>query len=470
MSTVPLTETRPFVGNDRLLTGIVLSVLTFWLFAQSVINVVPAMKNSLDISLETLTLAVSLSALFSGCFVVASGGLADKFGRVRLTLIGLVLSIIGSALLVLSHGPVLFLTGRAVQGLSAACIMPATLALIKTWYEGKARQRAISFWVIGSWGGSGLCSFVGGAIATGLGWRWIFVFSMVAALVSLLLIRGTPETRSESAQNRKLDLGGLLSFVVALVLLNLFISKGHNWGWSSGLSLSMLCGAVLATIWFVRSGLRKGDEALIDFALFKNRAYSAAVLSNFMLNGCIGTLMIASIWLQQGHHLSALQTGMMTMGYLVTVLIMIRVGEKLLQRYGARLPMMTGPIIACVGVVLISCTFLEKSVYIGVVFFSYVLLGLGLGCYATPSTDTAVVNAPEEKVGVASGIYKMGSSLGGAMGIAVTASLYAMLLPLGMASAAQYALLFNSVLCLGSMLASWWLLPRTAALVRSGAR
>ena len=99
MSSVSLSEAQ-FVGTDRLLAGIVLSVLTFWLFAQSVINVVPAMKSSLDISLETLTLAVSLSALFSGCFVVASGGLADKFGRMRMTTLGLILSIAGSAMLV----------------------------------------------------------------------------------------------------------------------------------------------------------------------------------------------------------------------------------------------------------------------------------------------------------------------------------------------------------------------------------
>ncbi|MRS13350.1 MFS transporter [Enterobacteriaceae bacterium RIT691] len=460
MSTVPLTDTRAFVGNDRLLVGIVLSVLTFWLFAQSVINVVPAMKSTLDISLETLTLAVSLSALFSGCFVVASGGLADKFGHVRLTLIGLTLSIVGSALLVLAQGPVLFLAGRAIQGVSAACIMPATLALIKTWYEGKARQRAISFWVIGSWGGSGLCSFVGGAIATGLGWRWIFVCSIAVALVALLMIRGTPESRSASAQQHKLDVSGLISFVAALVMLNLFISKGHGWGWSSGLSLTMLSGALLSGLWFVRSGLRKGDAALIDFALFKNRSYSAAVLSNFMLNGSIGTMMITSIWLQQGHHLSPLQSGMMTLGYLVTVLVMIRVGEKLLQRYGARIPMMTGPVLSAIATLLISCTFLEKESYIITVFFSFVLFGLGLGCYATPSTDTAVVNAPENKVGVASGIYKMGSSLGGAMGIAVTASLYALLLPYGMASAAHYALLFNSAICLCAVAVSWWLLPR----------
>ena len=460
MSTVPLSGAQVYAGNDRLLAGIVLSVLTFWLFAQSVINVVPAMEKSLDISLETLTLAVSLSALFSGCFVVASGGFADKFGRVRLTVIGLILSMTGSALLILAHGPTLFLAGRAIQGLSAACIMPATLALIKTWYEGKARQRAISFWVIGSWGGSGLCSFVGGAIATSLGWRWIFVFSMVVALVALLLIRKTPESRSASATQHKLDISGLVSFVSMLVLLNLFISKGHSWGWSSGLSLSVLGMAVLAAMGFIYSGLRKGEMALIDFALFKNRAYSAAVLSNFMLNGCIGTMMITSIWLQQGHHLSPLQTGMMTLGYLVTVLAMIRVGEKLLQRYGARLPMMTGPLLTALGITFISCTFLSKEIYIVTVFFSMVLFGLGLGCYATPSTDTAVMNAPESKVGVASGIYKMGSSLGGAMGIAVTASLYALLLPLGMASAAQYALLFNSAICLSSAVVSWALLPR----------
>ncbi|AZV06990.1 MFS transporter [Enterobacter sp. N18-03635] len=459
MSTVPLTGTPSYAGNDRLLAGIVMSVLTFWLFAQSVINVVPAMKNSLAISLETLTLAVSLSALFSGCFVVACGGFADKFGRVRMTYIGLALSIIGSALLFFSWEPVLFLLGRAIQGLSAACIMPATLALIKTWYQGNARQRAISFWVIGSWGGSGLSSFVGGAIATTLGWRWIFIFSMLVATMALLLIRGTPESRSDGARRHKLDIGGLVSFVLMLVLLNLFISKGHGWGWSSGLSLLVLGGAALAAACFVLTGRRKGDAALIDFALFKNRAYSASVFSNFLLNGCIGTMMIASIWLQQGHRLSPLQTGMMTLGYLITVLAIIRVGEKLLQRYGARLPMMTGPLLTATGITLISCTFLSKEIYIVTVFLSNILFGLGLGCYATPSTDTAVMNAPENKVGVASGVYKMGSSLGGAMGIAVTASLYALLLPLGMASAAQYALLFNSAMCLASVGVTWALLP-----------
>ena len=111
--------------------------------------------------------------------------------------------------------------------------------------------------------------------------------------------------------------------------------------------------------------------------------------------------------------------------------------------------MMTGPLLTATGITLISCTFLSKEVYIVTVFLSNILFGLGLGCYATPSTDTAVMNAPENKVGWLQGSIRWAVP-GGAMGIAVTASLYALWLPMGTASAAQYALLFNSAICLGS--------------------
>lgn len=459
MSTVTLEQPHS-AGNDRWLAGIVLGVLTFWLFAQSVINVVPDIETSVAIPAATLSLAVSLSALFSGCFIVACGGLADCFGRVRLTRLGLWLSLVGSLLLVLAQESTLFLLGRAVQGLSAACIMPATLALIKTWYQGAARQRAISFWVIGSWGGSGLCSLVGGAIATGLGWRWIFITSMLCAGLALLLLRGAQESRSEQAARGRLDLPGVILLAAALVLLNLFITKGRDWGWASLATLGLLAGFVVAAGSFFWAERRQGGQALIDFSLFHNRAYSGAVLSNMLLNGCIGTMMIASIYMQQGRQFSAFQTGLMTMGYLVTVLAMIRVGEKLLQRYGARLPMMTGPVITGLGIFFISCTFLGDTAYVVTVFASYVLFGLGLGCYATPSTDTAVSHAPPDKAGVASGLYKMGSSLGGAFGLAGSASLYSLLLPLGMARAAQLTLLANAGLCLAALVVIFLMIPR----------
>src|ERR1043166_906268 len=166
-------------GTNRLLIGIVLAVITFWLFAQTTLNVAPAMGEELRISQSLNNIAVSITALFSGIFIVVAGGLADRLGRVKLTYAGLALSILGSLLIALSPaGTAAFLmAGRVIQGISAACVMPATLALMKAYYDGKDRQRALSFWSIGSWGGSGLSSLFGGFVASTLGWRWIFWIS-----------------------------------------------------------------------------------------------------------------------------------------------------------------------------------------------------------------------------------------------------------------------------------------------------
>lgn len=109
------------------------------------------------------------------------------------------LSIIGSLCLVLAEGAPLLIAGRIIQGLSAACIMPSTIALIKAYFEGKERQRALSFWSIGSWGGSGVASFAGGVIATNLGWKWIFIFSIIFAVLGMFLLKDTPESKQESS-------------------------------------------------------------------------------------------------------------------------------------------------------------------------------------------------------------------------------------------------------------------------------
>ena len=142
-------------------------------------------------------------------FVVGAGSLADKVGRVRITYFGLWLSIIGSLLIIISNLPILLIIGRVIQGLSAA-IMPSTLAIMKTYFEGKDRQRALSYWSIGSWGGSGLASLFGGMVSTFIGWRWIFILSIIVALIAMLLIKGTPETKSDSTTNLKFDFTGLI--------------------------------------------------------------------------------------------------------------------------------------------------------------------------------------------------------------------------------------------------------------------
>ena len=122
-----------------------------WLFAQSLVNLVVPLQSSYNSDIGTINIAVSLSALFSGLFIVGAGDIADKIGRVKVTYIGLALNIVGSVLIIITPLPSLLIIGRAIQGLSAACIMPATLAIINEYYIGTARQRALSYWSIGSW-------------------------------------------------------------------------------------------------------------------------------------------------------------------------------------------------------------------------------------------------------------------------------------------------------------------------------
>src|SRR5690606_991951 len=126
-----------YIGTNKLITGIVFGVITFWLFAQAMVNVVPAVQSDLGITYGTLNIAISLTALFSGLFIVVAGGIAAKIGRKNITYVGLVLSVIGSLCLVFAQGATLLIIGRVIQGISAACIMPATIALMKAYFEGK---------------------------------------------------------------------------------------------------------------------------------------------------------------------------------------------------------------------------------------------------------------------------------------------------------------------------------------------
>jgi len=128
----------------------------------------------------------------------------------------LTLNIIGSLCLVFANAAPLLIAGRIIQGISAACIMPATIALIKAYFDGADRQRALSYWSFGSWGGAGACALVGGAIATYMGWRWIFVLSIVISLVSMYLLKDILESKAEETVKSKFDYAGLLIFIFVI--------------------------------------------------------------------------------------------------------------------------------------------------------------------------------------------------------------------------------------------------------------
>ncbi|QCU78309.1 MFS transporter [Citricoccus sp. SGAir0253] len=420
-----------FRPTDRFLLGIVLAVVTFWLFAQTLLNVIPGIQGELGVPTTLANLAVSITSLFSGIFIVVAGKLADRLGRMRLLRTGIYLSIAGSLVIALTPEELgaltstMLLGGRILQGLSTACIMPASLALLKAYYDGRERQRALSFFSLGTWGGSGLCSLFGGMMAaTALGWRSIFWLSIIVAVASLLLVSGTPESRAGTGPGGRFDWPGMIGFVVALLALNVYISQGPTLGWTSPVALGLLVVTAVAAVAFFRIETSRG-QAFINLQLFRDRAFAGAVLSNFLLNTAAGTLIVVLGLVQMASGWSSLQAGTLTIGYLVAILATIRVGERLLQRFGPRRPMIWGSLITGTGVLLCSMTFLLLEQYVVLTVIGFTLFGTGLGFYATPSLDTAMASVPQSEGGAAGGMYKMASSLGNAMGVAVSAALYA---------------------------------------------
>lgn len=454
-----------YKGNNKMLTGIVFGVLTYWLFSQTLLNIVPAVQADMGISLGVLNTAISLTGLFSGMFIVAAGGISDRIGRKKVTMIGLVLNIIGSLCLIFAQGTVLLILGRVIQGFSAACIMPATIALVKTYFDGPDRQRALSYWSFGSWGGGGITSFAGGLIASTLGWRYIFVFSIILTLVSMLLIKDVPESKANQENSSKFDYAGLVVFILVMVALNVFITRGADFGWTSPITLTLLAVTIVGGGLFIKMVSGKAN-GFIDLSLFKNKYFTGCTVSNLLLNAVgTGALIVANTYVQVARGFSSFQSGLLSLGYLVAVLSMIRVGEKILQRRGPRKPMVLASILVVIGIALMTLTFLPNAIYTIVTFIGFTVFGIGLGIYATPSTDTAIDNVPDAKAGEAAGIYKMSSTLGGSFGLAISVAVYGAVESTGnLGAAASVGLVTNAIFAILALVAIVTTVPKGAVL------
>lgn len=208
-----------------------------------------------------------------------------------------------------------------------------------------------------------------------------------------------------------------------MLAINIAIGQGSSLGWLSPSIIILVVVFIVSAFVFFRVE-KKNVDSFVDLSLFKNRTFSGATLSIFLLNGAAGTLLVALALIQTEAGLSSLQSGLTTIGYLAAILATIRIGEKLLQKMGARKPMLLGCYITGLGILLTSFTFLLAKEYIIVEFVGFTLFGIGLGFYATLSTDAALSNVPDNQAGSASGIYKMASSLGAAFGVAISAAIF----------------------------------------------
>lgn len=444
------------------LLGMCIGVSTYWLFALSMGPLLPSIGNELNLKVPDLALPMSLAGLVSGICIMPAGGLADRVGRLLMTRLGLLAGLLGMLMCGLASSIEWLIAGRFLQGLAAGFIMPATLALVKVYYNDDDRPKAISYWSMSSFGCASVSSIFGGLVATFIGWRWAFLLAVPFILIAFWLLRGAPESKVASDRKLPFDGIGFTVLITGLLALFLFVNKGNNWGWASTETLTALFVFVVMLVAFIAQE-RRHAAPIADLSLFKRKVFTGAVVANLFLNSLLGLLVVLLAYLQKGRGLTALEASLLTLSYTVTVLTLIRVGEKMGKRQGPRFPMVVGGLCFMACAALLSCTFVaDNPTYFGLVFVGMGFMGTGLGLFATPATNAAVGEAPADKAGAAGGIFKMASSLGGAFGIAIHMAVYGSIqLANGgnLHEAAQYALGMGVIAALLGALFSYWLAP-----------
>ncbi|MDG5381127.1 MFS transporter [Staphylococcus aureus] len=447
--------------RSNIIIAIMLSALTYWLFAQSFINIGPLVGQTYQTSPAVLNLSISLTSFATGIFMVAAGDIADKIGQLRMTYMGLIISMFASLLLIISDITALLIIGRILQGLSAAILLPSTVGVLNNQFKGDQLRRAISYLMISTVGGIGLAGVIGGLIATNFGWQTNFIISIVIAFIAILLLKGTPEKVSQHSHRHPFDYKGMSIFAVMIGSFTLLLTQGFEQGWFSTFSFICLSIFIITTLIFIIIE-RRHEVPFIDFSVLRNRPFIGAFLNNFVLNSGLGVTVVFFIFAQTHLGLSAAQSGLVTLPYAIVAVAMIRLGEKATLRFGGKLMLIIGPLFPVIGITIISMTSLQPSQYIIAVVIGFVICAIGNGLVATPGLTIAIFSMPNEKVGLATGLYKMSGTLGGAFGIAISTTVFSMLqLNYTPSVAATVTFIVSIVLMILGSLSAYMIIPKT---------
>ncbi|HFE4345329.1 TPA: MFS transporter [Staphylococcus aureus] len=447
--------------HSNIIIAIMLSALTYWLFAQSFINIGPLVGQTYQTSPAVLNLSISLTSFATGIFMVAAGDIADKIGQLRMTYMGLIISMVASLLLIISDITALLIIGRILQGLSAAILLPSTVGVLNNQFKGDYLRRAISYLMISTVGGIGLAGVIGGLIGTNFGWQTNFIISIVIAFIAILLLKGTPEKVSQHSHRHPFDYKGMSIFAVMIGSFTLLLTQGFEQGWFSTFSFICLSIFIITTLIFIIIE-RRHEVPFIDFSVLSNRPFIGAFLNNFVLNSGLGVTVVFFIYAQTHLGLSAAQSGLVTLPYAIVAVAMIRLGEKATLRFGGKLMLIIGPLFPVIGITIISMTSLQPSQYIIAVVIGFVICAIGNGLVATPGLTIAIFSMPNEKVGLATGLYKMSGTLGGAFGIALSTTVFSMLqLNYAPSVAATVTFIVSIVLMILGSLSAYMIIPKT---------
>ena len=387
----------------------------------TIVNVaLPDIAKALSVrSNADLQWVVTAYTLTFGGFLLLGGKLADRLGRRKIFVFGAGLFAFASFLGGIAGSLGLLITARGLQGIGGALMSPAALSLLTVIYaEGKERNKALGIWSAITAGGAALGLILGGFLTEYASWRWVLFVNVPVALVAVFgAERFVPESKDERAQGfdalgAVLVTAGLMSLVFALV-------KANSYGWSSGRTIGILTVAGLLVAAFVVVQ-RRASFPLVPFRLFKCRSLLGAdVGARFVGAGIVAIFFFLILWMQVINHYSPVKSGLLFLPMTVIIGISAGISSQLLGRIGPRPLLVTGPLLASLGLLTLGLRLEPGSSYLTVVLPSLALVALGMGMSFVALTSSAVAGVPQQDAGIASALLNAGQQVGGALGLAI---------------------------------------------------
>ena len=423
------THERMRIDGDRRWFALVVLCLASLMIVldTTIVNVaLPSIRQDLGFSQTSLAWVVNAYLLTFGGFLLLGGRLGDLFGHRRLFLAGITLFTSASLACGLASSQGLLVGARTVQGLGGAVASAVSLSLMMNLFtEPAERAKAMGVFGFVAAGGGSIGVLLGGVLTDTLDWHWIFLVNLpIGVLVYALSLRLLPAARGTSA-GRRLDVGGAVTVTAALMLAVYAIVNGNQAGWTSGQTLGLLGAAVVLLTVFLTIEARI-PSPLMPLGLFRLRNVATAnVVGILWAAAMFAWFFLSALYLQLVLGYTPLQVGL---AFLPANLIMgafsLGLSAKLVMRFGIRRPLAIGLLLAAAGLVLFVRAPVGGSFAVDVLP-SMILLGFGAGMAFNPVLLAAMSDVAPEESGLASGVVNTAFMMGGALGLAVLASLAA---------------------------------------------
>jgi len=389
----------------------------------AIVNVaLPSIQVDLGFSQQNLQWVISAYALVFGGFLLLGGRSADLLGRRRIFMLGLVAFTIGSLICGLAWSEESLIGARAIQGLGAAAISPAALAILMTTFaEGRERNIALGVW--GGVGGFGAAAGVllGGVLTDALSWEWIFFVNIPVGLTALALA-AVLLAESRDTRVRSFDALGAVLVTGGLTTLVLGITQGSDWGWSAGRTIGVFAAAVALLAGFVIWETRV-PEPLMRFGIFRTTTVLGANVAGFILGTALFSMfLMLTLYMQQVLGYSAMKTGVAYLAVAGTSIVWANVAAALVGKVGVKPLIAGGMAILGVGMLLFTQVSVGGS-YAAHLLPGFLIVALGMAMCFVPISIAALAGVKQAEAGLASGLINTSQQIGGAVGIALLSTI-----------------------------------------------